>query len=63
MVRVTGPRGTLCRNFRHTALDMAVVGNKVQVELWEGTRKTLARIRTVVSEIKNLIVGVTKVCF
>ncbi|KAJ4457212.1 putative 60S ribosomal protein L9 [Paratrimastix pyriformis] len=59
-VRVTGPRGTLSRDFRHCNLDMAVVGNKVQVELWEGSRKTIARVRTLCSEVENLITGVTK---
>ncbi|KAF5833159.1 ribosomal protein L9 component of cytosolic 80S ribosome and 60S large subunit [Dunaliella salina] len=63
-VRVKGPRGTLQREFTHMTLDMYVFEEKGQkklkVDLHSGRRKQLASLRTVVSHVQNLIVGVTK---
>jgi len=57
---VTGPRGTLSRSFKFTKLDLRVEGNQVKAELWFGNKKALACIRSVISAIKNMCVGVTK---
>jgi len=61
-VTVTGPRGSLSRDFRHLNLDMILAkdGRSLKVDLWFGTRKQLACIRTVCSHIENMITGVTK---
>lgn len=64
-VRVTGPRGTLSRDFGHLKLDFAIVeseegGKQLKVDAWFGARKTVASIRTATSHVKNLITGVTK---
>lgn len=60
VVKVTGPRGTLQRDFRHLKLQIEVQPKSVTVALWFGGRKQLACVRTVVSHIKNMITGVTK---
>ncbi|GAQ79145.1 60S ribosomal protein L9 [Klebsormidium nitens] len=64
-VRVTGPRGTLTRDFGHLKLDFQIVdgeegGKQLKVDAWFGARKTVASIRTATSHVKNLITGVTK---
>lgn len=58
-VTVTGPRGTLYRNLRHTAIDIQPEGNRLKVDMWHGCRKDIAKINTICSIIKNLITGVT----
>ena len=62
IVTVKGPKGTLTRAFKHIALDIqAVNGNKeLKVDMWFGTRETIAAIRTICSHIENMIIGVTK---
>ena len=62
MVSVTGPRGTLTRNFKHLNLDFQLQegGRKLKVDAWFGTRRTMAAIRTAISHVQNLITGVTK---
>jgi large subunit ribosomal protein L9e len=62
MVTVTGPRGTLTRNFKHLNLDFQLQegGRKLKVDAWFGTRRTMAAIRTAISHVQNLITGVTK---
>jgi large subunit ribosomal protein L9e len=61
-VNVKGPRGTLSRDFGHQNVDIILDngGRSIRVELWFGDRKALALIRTVLTHIKNMIVGVTK---
>ncbi|KAI9014190.1 ribosomal protein L6, alpha-beta domain-containing protein [Hyaloraphidium curvatum] len=60
-IRVTGPRGVLTKDFRHVNLELQRSGkNKIHVVVWHGTRKQIACIRTVCSEIQNMIKGVTK---
>lgn len=60
-VTVTGPRGTLVRTFKHVNLDMMMVSeNKLRIDLWFGTRKQTATIRTISTHIKNMCVGVTQ---
>lgn len=59
---MTGKRGTLHRSFKHLNLDIQLVdeGRAIRVDLWFGTRKQSACIRTVCSHITNMITGVTK---
>lgn len=60
-VTITGPRGSLTRNFRHLAVDISMIGKKtIQVEKWYGKHKELAAVRTVCSHIENMMKGVTK---
>ncbi|KAL7477701.1 hypothetical protein ACHAW6_003496 [Cyclotella cf. meneghiniana] len=60
-VKVTGPRGSLSRDFKHINMDLRKVGDKsVRVDLWFANRKQLACVRTVCSHIDNMFVGVTR---
>lgn len=59
-VKVTGPRGTLERDFKHVAVEMTQTPGKIRVAVWFGKRKDLACIRTVCSHIQNMVKGVTK---
>eukprot|EP00808_Paulinella_micropora_P013083 g6477.t1 len=63
-VTVTGPRGTLKRAFKHVPIQLKVVDRKgkqvVVAEMWFGKRKALACLRTVMSHIENMVIGVTK---
>jgi len=59
-VVVEGPRGKLERNFRHLQVDIRVTAKKVQVDVWWGDRKHVACVRTVLSHIKNMMLGVTE---
>jgi len=60
-VKVTGPRGTLTRSFKHINMDVKVVGGKyIRVDLWFANRKQLACVRTICSHIENMMVGVTR---
>lgn len=61
-VTVSGKRGTLHRSFKHLNLDIQRINNgrAIRVDLWFGTRKQGACIRTVCSHIQNMITGVTK---
>lgn len=69
-VKVTGPRGSLQREFKHMDMDLKVIDNvdeetgtttkSVKVDLWFANRKQLACVRTIISHIDNMIVGVTR---
>jgi large subunit ribosomal protein L9e len=60
-VTVTGPKGTLMREFKHLSLDITKEADgNIKVDLWFGARDTIAAIRTVCSHIENMITGVTK---
>lgn len=62
VVKVTGPRGTLERDFKHVAVELVRLNKKtLKVSVWFGARKHLACIRTVVTHINNMIKGVTQV--
>ena len=63
VVVVKGERGTLRRDFRHVDCDLRLIngGRAIKVEIWFGTSKKLACMRTVCSHIENLFTGVTKV--
>lgn len=65
IIQVKGPRGTLTRNFKHLNLDFQLITDeegkqKLRVEAWFASRKTSAAIRTALSHVNNLIVGVTQ---
>merc|ERR1712048_664373 len=60
VVRVTGPRGTLQKNFRHVNVQIEATPKAVSVSLWFGKRKQLACVRSVCSHINNMITGVTR---
>ncbi|KAF2072810.1 hypothetical protein CYY_005884 [Polysphondylium violaceum] len=61
-VKVTGPRGTLKKEFNHLSVDINLVPAKKEIiiDLWFGNRKQIAGIKTVASHIENMITGVTK---
>ncbi|KZW04064.1 ribosomal protein L6 [Exidia glandulosa HHB12029] len=63
IISVTGPRGTLKKNVRHTNMDIQLVksktSDKVTLSVWQGGRKHVACLRTIKSLIQNLIKGVT----
>merc|ERR1719440_371958 len=60
-VKVTGPRGTLSKSFKHMQVDLYKVDEKtVKVEKWFGQSKELSAIKTCCSHIQNMITGVTK---
>ena len=55
------PRGKLERCFKHVQLDMRMVSpQKLRVDLWFGTRKQVATIRTICSHVENMVIGVTR---
>lgn len=64
IVKVSGPRGSLERSFKHLQLDMYIQEEegkrKMRVDIWFGKRKSIAAIRTVTSHVENMITGVTK---
>lgn len=66
VIEVEGPRGKLVRNFKHLNLDFQLITDettgqrKLKVDAWFGSRKATASIRTALSHVNNLIVGVTK---
>lgn len=66
VIEVKGPRGTLTRNFKHLNLDFQLITDeesgkqKLKVDAWFGSRKTTASIRTALSHVNNLIIGVTQ---
>lgn len=60
-VKVTGPRGSLERNFAFVPLEITRAGkNQLKLSVWFGSHKHLACIRTICSHIENMIKGVTK---
>jgi len=70
-VIVKGPLGTLKRDFRHLPIELSVIdcgkdkdgkprGKKVKAQLWFGTKKARAAVRTCTTHIKNMFKGVTK---
>merc|ERR1712168_1693080 len=60
VVTIKGKRGLLRKSFKHTQLDVKMLGKKrIQVEKWFGNRKDIATARTVISHIENMMKGVT----
>ncbi|KAL9231503.1 hypothetical protein vseg_006726 [Gypsophila vaccaria] len=65
ILEVTGPRGTLTRDFKHFNLDFQITTNDdgkkiLKIDSWFGRKKSTASIRTAISHVENLITGVTK---
>jgi len=58
VVTVTGPRGTLTRNFRHLNVDIQLHENVLKVDCWFAGRKQAAAVRTICSHIANMVKGV-----
>lgn len=63
-VKVEGPRGKLQKEFKHLHVDLYISTDeegrsKLMVDCHMGIKKRLACIRTVLSHINNMIVGVT----
>merc|ERR1712194_507217 len=65
-VTVTGPKGTLTRDFKHLPVSIQKTQNskdgvrKLEVSLYFGLSKQLATLRTVCSHVDNMITGVQK---
>lgn len=66
VVTVTNSKGeSLTKDFRHLNMDMSVITtqNKKQAfecKVYMATKKDIATVRTVISHVKNLMVGLTK---
>jgi hypothetical protein len=62
---VTGPRGKLTKDLSHIAADMYLAEDaetgtkKLKVDIHFSSRKGLSSLRTVISHVSNMIVGVT----
>lgn len=60
-VTVTGPRGTLKREFKSTNFAASLRGKRtLKVDIWFGNRLEKACLRTICTHIENMITGVTK---
>jgi len=63
-ITVTGSRGELKRSFTHLNCDIKLEktrkGYKLRAEMWFGTHKQIAALRTVCTHVRNMITGVTK---
>ena len=58
-IAITGPRGTLKRDFNHLNLELTQVNKTtIRVDVWFALRKQLACLRTICSHIENLVKGV-----
>eukprot|EP01059_Diplonema_ambulator_P018128 TRINITY_DN30309_c0_g1_i1.p1 TRINITY_DN30309_c0_g1~~TRINITY_DN30309_c0_g1_i1.p1 ORF type:complete len:187 (+),score=71.11 TRINITY_DN30309_c0_g1_i1:67-627(+) len=60
VVVVEGPRGKLTKEFTHAPIDLKVVGSTVVGEMWFGKKLEVSTIKTVLSHIKNMCIGVSK---
>ena len=68
-VTVTGPRGSITKDFSHSALDIRVMkvalksikGLAVRIQMWNGGYKQACSVFTIKSLIKNMMIGVTEV--
>merc|ERR1711963_470438 len=60
VVTVSGPRGTLKRDFSHLKVDLKKTGPQaLRITKWWATMKQKAALRTVSSHINNMATGVT----
>lgn len=61
VVKVTGPRGELTKDWKHIDVTFNKINNRaIKITVHNGDRKHVAALRTVKSLIANLITGVTK---
>lgn len=60
-VTVKGPRGELTKTFKNRQTSMVKLSDKkIRVDIWGGSRKDLACLRTTTAHIENMITGLTK---
>jgi large subunit ribosomal protein L9e len=59
VVTVTGPRGTVTKNFRHIKAEIITKDNEIEIHTYMSTYKQSAILYTIASHIKNMIKGVT----
>jgi large subunit ribosomal protein L9e len=61
-VTVFGPRGSLTKTFDHVKINLFFVnhGKTIRAQVWQGDRAALACARTIISHIRNMMVGVTR---
>eukprot|EP00918_Siedleckia_nematoides_P083575 GHVU01183212.1.p1 GENE.GHVU01183212.1~~GHVU01183212.1.p1 ORF type:complete len:199 (+),score=35.43 GHVU01183212.1:82-678(+) len=61
-VKVQGKFGKVEKAFRHVPVDMKLIkkGTKLSVGMWQGTVKKLSCIRTVCSQVQNMIAGASR---
>ena len=68
-VTVTGPKGSITKDFSHLSLDIRVMkvttgkkrGLSVRIQMWNGFAKQACAVSTIKSLISNMITGVTEV--
>eukprot|EP00178_Gracilaria_changii_P000661 TRINITY_DN10853_c0_g1_i3.p1 TRINITY_DN10853_c0_g1~~TRINITY_DN10853_c0_g1_i3.p1 ORF type:complete len:194 (-),score=33.88 TRINITY_DN10853_c0_g1_i3:47-628(-) len=66
VVTVTNSKGEkLVKDFRHLNMDMSVAkgsqgGQVFECKVYMATKKDIATVRTVISHVKNMVVGLTK---
>ena len=59
VIKVTGPRGTLEKDFGHASLEMIKLSaKKIMIQIWFAGRKQTACVNTIASHIENLFKGV-----
>ena len=61
-VTVTGPRGSLTKDFGHLKIELKLKknGKAIAAEQWFGKRSEVACLRTCITHVKNMFTGVTK---
>lgn len=64
VITVTGPLGTITREFKDMAIDIQPLedeenGKFLKCDLWFANREAVASLRTITSHIENMIKGVT----
>eukprot|EP01070_Trichotokara_eunicae_P002437 Trichotokara_eunicae@DN264_c0_g1_i1.p1 len=67
VVSVKGKYGTIVRSFKHVQCEMRLLDTEkpgcckeLLIRIWFGTNKQCSAIRTVLTHVKNMITGVTK---
>jgi len=60
-VKVTGPRGELCKDLSHLAVVFDIPKKGIlRMRIFHGARKQVAALRTIRTLINNMIIGVTR---
>ncbi len=68
-VTVTGPKGSITKDFSHLAVDIRVMkfdtkkknGLYARIQMWNGAYRQACAVTTFTSLINNMITGVTEV--
>lgn len=68
-VSVTGPKGSITKDFTHIAVDIRIMkfatakkkGLYARIRMWNGAYKQACAVTTLKSLISNMIIGVTEV--